>query len=220
MIAGSYNNLTKTIRINTGPAWNYYEKYLSLVDEATNAYLPKKLTKDAFWHLLTTERLPHYLETVPPERARRFAKKLLSNAFVRRMKETSAHESKHALDFTNSVKNNVIASVLKFLVFETGYNLSPILAHFITENVFRRSAEITPEKLPFLILSSTCMATSALMFYYFVDPYEKRARKFAKQIVIDPRWAEVLKIIPKENINSASNAGDVAQPTNTSVSLR
>lgn len=199
LVAGSYNKLTRTIKINTGPAWSYYEKYLSLVDEATNVYFPKKLTKDAFEVLLTTKKLSHYFEIAPPERARQFAKKLLSDAFTRRVKETFAHESKHTLDFTNSVKNNVIDFVLKSLVFQTGYYFPQIVGRFIAENISHASVAITPETLPFVILSSAMAGLSAFLCYYSVDPYEKRARKFQKQIIIDPRWAQVLQIIPKEN---------------------
>lgn len=168
---GGYNMYDGSITICTDPIWRTYKGYLETAKQIADK---RKKPSGQFKNFLYTKKLEAYLEKAPSERGVCFSSKLIGGAVNREFRKILFHESKHAADMRSELAR---ALYFLFRVATLGIKIGVFLLWSSDTSIGIRIGNVV---------------------YYNTDPIEKRAFLFEKKERDNPRWNNILTIIPKQ----------------------
>jgi len=192
----SYKVSAKKITLPTAWAWQKYQKNLKT---ARKIIQRKEEPNDQFRDLLYTRRLPKYLQTAPHKRGLEFATKLLFNAMQRKLNSEFLHEAKHALDDSEynlhgrPLHEEALVFCLPLAAYVYGYH--KILRFPLDDNqVYMYFAGLFGGMMLTYFLTNIVLN----LLKVTLNPVERRAKKFQKQLKNHPKWRNIVEIIQNE----------------------
>lgn len=188
-------NPDKIITLHVDGVWKEYQKNFETARRITQG---EEKPEDQFDDFLHTRKLTAYLAVTPSERGLKFADKLLQNVMKRKLNFTFLHKAKHALDDSEYElwRRPLLEEALAFggplLVFNLGwYVLQEYLNWGMPNNVY----------FPLWIGGNmaTYYLTGAVLnkLNITLNPVQRSANEFAKQLENHPRWRYIVTITPK-----------------------
>ncbi len=183
-----YSPSERSVNLFPESAFRDYRKYTLLAKDIIAGDSPPK--ENSFKEVLTTTRLPGYLKSAPPERASRFARKLILTGVNRELNSVLIHELKHAIDLCD--KPPTVRLQYKTALFMMLVNMSSSsLYHYMNG---------TLDSPLFVPVNAFCSLVAGICGYYIgnsYDPDEIAARRFAESLNKSSKWKNLISIQPK-----------------------
>lgn len=187
VVYGSYSRNQKTIVLNMGAVLQTSTKYEKVAEQIHSGETkPKK----QFKRLLYTKRLENYLQNVEGHRATEFARKLILNGANRIANRTLHHEICHAAESDASLTKRMHRRLASL-----GVGFIGLPAHVIAAT-YRDG--LTYWEGVLTVTTAALGAFGGVLTNDFIDPTEINARAFARNHSGDPKWKNLVVLIPKE----------------------
>ncbi len=184
---GSYSNIKKEISVSIGSALTALSKHEKTAEEIFSGRIK---ANRQFRNLLYTKRLEKYLEDAKEPRAIKIAKKHIINGVMRSINDTLQHEICHAtepgVEFPKRMKRR-LASAGVGAIIPTG-----IVLFSFSQSGWTYSEGIVTTVMPLF------GAYAGISINDMVDPVERRARVFGEKYKNDPKWRNIITLIPRE----------------------
>ncbi len=171
-IRGKYNAPNDTIVIYTDPFWKKYSE----TGDGANKKTGQKI-KEFLW----TKTLQSDAADIKPNQTNEQVKRSLVGIFL--------HQSKHAKD--------VRGEKLKSLRFVLRLGVLGAITGAVGALDFSLIKLIPGDMVKYPLVGVASLFSYPLPFYFVIEPYEIRARRFARDNRNDPRWQNILTITPK-----------------------
>ncbi|MEK7581586.1 MAG: hypothetical protein AAB512_04870 [Patescibacteria group bacterium] len=186
-VCGRYSRDERTIILNIGAVLQAATKYGKVAEQIHSGQIkPKK----QFKRLLYTKRLENYLQNVEGPRGTVFARKLILNGANRIANHTLHHEICHAAESKESFSKRMHRRLAMLGVSSIGLS-----AYVVVEN-YRYGFNYWGGVLT--ITAAAIGAISGVVANDFIDPIERDARVFARNHSGDPKWRNLVSLVPRE----------------------